>query len=87
MLLFLLVPLYVFTGLGMYLFSNDVKRGSVKDIHVKALKISICQNTALKISMSKGLSGSEFSVDNSFYFTSIGSTGSQLCSDLKGNTL
>ena len=39
-------------------------------------------NTAPKMSLSKGSSGSEFSVDN-LYFTSVGSLGSRLYSNLK----
>ena len=38
-LLFLFVSLYVFTGLSMYIFSNDIRRGqhSVKDVLVKGI--------------------------------------------------
>ena len=41
-------------------------------------------NAASKMSLSKGSSGSEFSVDDNLYFASIGSTGSQLHGNLKG---
>ena len=36
------------------------------------------------MSLSKGLSGSEFLANENFYFTSICSTGSRLYSSLKG---
>ena len=40
--------------------------------------------TAWKMSLSKSSQGFNFSVDDNLHFTSIGSTGSQLYSTLKG---
>ena len=40
-------------------------------------------NTESKMYLSKDSSGSEFSLDGNFYFTSVGSSGSPLCSNLK----
>lgn len=59
--------LYVTTSMSMYVFSNDVKRGQ----------------HSVQDALSKGLSGSKFSVDDNLYLTSIGSTGSGLYSNLK----